>query len=76
MLKEYLKHTKTNAHYYSITSVSETTLVIISNLNPIQTGGGLKYPQRQKCLQNSENRKKIKKTTTNLPRPPSSPLPP
>lgn len=32
MLKEYLKHTKTNAHYYSITSVSETTLVIISNL--------------------------------------------
>ena len=30
-------------------------------VNPIQTRGGLKYPQRQKCLKNSENRKKLKK---------------
>ena len=41
----------------------------LSVFNPIQTGGGLKYPQRQKCLQNSENRKKFKKTTTNTSNP-------
>ena len=35
---------------------------LMAQLNPIQTGG-LKYPQRNKCLQNSENRKK---TTTNF----------
>ena len=39
-------------------------------LNPIQTGmGGRKYPKRNKCLQNSENRKKLKKTTTNASNP-------
>ena len=46
------------------------------NLTLRTLGGGQNDPQRNKCLRNSENRKKNFKKTTNLPHPPSSPLPP
>ena len=40
--------------------------LILKNLNPTYLeGGGQNDPQRNKCLRNSENRKKIFKKTTN-----------
>ena len=44
-----------------MTEIGYAAANTVRYLNPIQTGGGLKYPQRQKCLQNSGNRKKFKK---------------
>ena len=45
-------------------------------INPICLGGGTMCPPRSNCPQNTKKRKKFFLKSTNLPHPPSSPLPP
>ena len=62
--------------YYNFDVEIMNLLDITNYLTLIPWGGGQNDPQGNKCLRNSEYRKKKIKKTTNLPHPPSSPLPP